>query len=197
MNYCFGNTSYGKDLTILQFDSTKNYDIAELAHGRDLPEKSSSVIAAGYPLRTGGATRSDWVCTNHSTVRFVLKQPMKGGYRIGYIFSIRKGMSGGPLFNLQGQVVGVNGRHSDPPFGERRIYVYEDGTPINRALDLLKDASWAIPMEVLVKEAMSKGICLYYDDIEDKPTCKKGEEISGNQKKNSTPSQNSTPNVRQ
>ena len=193
----FGNISYGKDLTILQFDSKENYDIAELAHGRDLPEKSSSVIAAGYPLRTGGATRSDWVCTNHSTVRFVLKQPMKGGYRIGYIFSIRKGMSGGPLFNLQGQVVGVNGRHSDPPFGERRIYVYEDGTPINRALDVLKDASWAIPMEVLVKEAMSKGICLYYDDIEDKPTCKKGEEISGNQKKNSTPSQNSTPNVRQ
>lgn len=58
--------------------------------------------------------------------------------------------------------------------------MYEDGIFINRVLDLLKDVSWVILMEVLVKEVMLKGICFYYDDIEDKFICKKGEEIFGN-----------------
>ncbi|NEO58309.1 MAG: trypsin-like peptidase domain-containing protein [Okeania sp. SIO3B5] len=168
--YSFGTALSGRDLTTLQFESTKNYEIPKLAHGEKLSPKTP-VIAAGYPLRTGEVTQSNWVC-EQGKVSIVLDRPMQGGYRIGYEVNIRKGMSGGPLFNFQGQIVGINGRHSNPPFGGRNLYKYEDGTPVEEKLELLKKSSWAIPMEELVPRAMSKGICLAYDDREKPPDCK-------------------------
>ncbi|MCP2727067.1 serine protease [Limnofasciculus baicalensis] len=49
------------------------------------------------------------------------------GYRLGYTNEIVEGMSGGPIFNSKGLLVGINGRmkYGEPAFG---IYGFEDGT---------------------------------------------------------------------
>jgi S1-C subfamily serine protease len=85
-------------------------------------------------------------------------------------------MSGGPLLNLQGQVVGVNGKHSYPLFGERSAYMYENGSLVEEEMELLKRSSWAIPIETLVLTAKPTGICLAYSDGTIIPECQQQEE---------------------
>lgn len=173
--YRFGTGLSGTDLAILEFESKKNYEIAKLGRGLNLSTETD-VIAAGYPIRTGTATKSEWVCIGPGKVSFMLDTPMKGGYSIGYYLDIRKGMSGGPLLNLQGQVVGVNGKHSHPLFGERRAYIYENGSLVDEQMELLKRSSWAIPIETLVLTAKPAGVCLTYTDNTIIPECQQQEE---------------------
>ncbi len=175
--YRFGTGLSGTDLAILEFESTKNYETAELGRGLNLSTETD-VIAAGYPIRTGTATKSEWVCVGPGKVSFMLDTPMKGGYSIGYYLDIRKGMSGGPLLNLQGQIVGVNGKHSHPLFGERSAYIYETGSLVDEQMELLKRSSWAIPIETLVLTAKPTGICLAYSDGTIIPECQQQEERS-------------------
>lgn len=184
--YRFGTGLSGTDLAILQFESTKNYETAELGRGLNLSAETD-VIAAGYPIRTGTATKSEWVCLGPGKVSFMLDTPMKGGYSIGYYLDIRKGMSGGPLLNLQGQVVGVNGKHSHPLFGEKSAYMYEDGGLVEEEMESLKRSSWAIPIETLVLTAKPAGICLEYSDSTIIADCEQQEERVAQNDRSSAP----------
>lgn len=52
---------------------------------------------------------------------------------MGYTNDIAVGMSGGPIFNRRGLLIGINGRvkNRDPDFG---VYAFEDGTEPSRNL---------------------------------------------------------------
>jgi len=75
------------------------------------------------------------------------EQPLKGGYQIGYSSQIQQGMSGGPLLNEAGEVVGVNG------VGQAAIldktYTFEDGSTASEGQRrAFRQASWSVPLEV-------------------------------------------------
>ncbi|NEQ40525.1 MAG: trypsin-like peptidase domain-containing protein, partial [Okeania sp. SIO3I5] len=77
---------------------------------------------------------------------------------IGYNLSIYNGMSGGPLLNNYGQLVGIIGMGEPIIFVNPDIYLYRDGSRVTdslavspeQALDFLSSLSWAIPSETLV-----------------------------------------------
>ncbi|MGB3513323.1 MAG: serine protease [Microcoleaceae cyanobacterium] len=146
----------GNDLAILQFDSAKNYPVASLAKWK----KGERVIAAGFPIdvnitnfHNGGLT-----CTKLGNVSQKLIKPMQSGYQIGYNLTIYNGMSGGPLLNNRGQLIGIIGMGEPIIFINRDIYLYKDGSRVTeslaispgQALDFLSGLSWAIPSETLV-----------------------------------------------
>ncbi len=137
----------GNDLDVLQFSSSRAYTIATLNPTAKL-EVGEAVFAAGFPHDYDPAISEEFVFTD-GYVSFVLDRSFVGGYRIGYTNWIQQGMSGGPLMNWRGDVIGVNGLHAYPLWGNP--YVFKDGSSPH--LPLRKEiarSSWAIPIATFI-----------------------------------------------
>ena len=150
------NQITGNDLAILQFNSLKNYPIVSLAKW----QKEERVMAIGFPMDVNVTTskKGGLTCTKLGEVSKYLARPMRSGYQIGYKLTVFNGMSGGPLLNNHGQLVGIIGMGEPIIFVNPDIYLYKDGSRVTesldisseKALDFLSSLSWAIPSETLV-----------------------------------------------
>jgi len=137
----------GNDLEILQFSSPVTYAVASLNPLTKL-SVGEDVFSSGYPIEARPLLSRGFVFTI-GNISLLQTQPFVGGYRIGYTNSIRQGMSGGPLLNRQGEVVGVNGLHAYPLWGNP--YVFKDGTkPVAQLQGTIARSSWAIPISTFV-----------------------------------------------
>ncbi|MGB3514414.1 MAG: serine protease [Microcoleaceae cyanobacterium] len=155
VNFHHGQTT-GNDLAILQFNSPKNYPVAGLTKW----EKEERVMAVGFPtdVNITNSNNDGLTCTKLGDVSEYLAKPMQSGYQIGYELTIFNGMSGGPLLNNGGQLVGIIGMGEPIIFVNPDIYLYKDGSRVTEslavsseeALDFLSGLSWAIPSETLV-----------------------------------------------
>lgn len=131
----------GDDLALFQFSSTNNYQIVTI-NVSDLQD-GEQVFAAGFPYLTPFVFRN-------GDITLVLEKPLKMGYQVAYGINIDKGMSGGPLLNGQGELVGVNGKHQplwDAP------YYYKDGAEVKIPREELNEYSWAIAIATFVEQA--------------------------------------------
>ena len=146
----------GDDLAIIQFKSTNNYPVANQLREAltSLKEGEDEVIAAGFPFDPNTSVSGNFECTNPGRISHVLPRPMNLGYQVGYRIDIKKGMSGGPLLNMQGEVVGINGLHSYPLWGgnDSSQYTFKDDTPVNLPTEELISSSWAIPIETFAQQ---------------------------------------------
>ena len=115
------------DLALLEFTSTLPYAPAILNLTPDLPV-GTPVHAAGYPFQANPSSRSGFVVAS-SHIALIPKRMFTGGYQVGYTNMVEKGMSGGPVLSVDGQVVAINGMHAFPIWGNP--YVYDDGSKPN------------------------------------------------------------------
>ncbi|MGK7904453.1 MAG: serine protease [Hormoscilla sp.] len=131
----------GDDLALFQFSSTHDYKVVTL-NLSDLQD-GEQVFAAGFPYLTPFVFRN-------GDITLVLEKPLKMGYQVAYGINIDKGMSGGPLLNGQGELVGVNGKHQplwDAP------YYYKDGAEVKIPREQLNKYSWAIAIATFIEQA--------------------------------------------
>lgn len=138
------------DLALLQFQSDGTvYAIATLAPFSHL-KVGDTVLAAGFPAEDDlNASAAEFVFVS-GQVRLVLESPLKEGYQIGYTGGLRKGMSGGPLLNQRGEVVGINGRHAYPIWGNP--YQFKNGSVPSPALQQqMFELNWAIAVQTFVQ----------------------------------------------
>ncbi|HAZ45779.1 MAG TPA: serine protease [Cyanobacteria bacterium UBA11369] len=132
----------GNDLSLLQFRSKSDYAVAKLGA---TPQAGDEVFAAGFPF-TASPTKDRGFVFRTGKVWRVLDKALEGGYQVGYTNDIEKGMSGGPLLNRRGEVVGINGMHAYPLWGDP--YIFKDGSEPEPALrEQMSRYSWGIPME--------------------------------------------------
>ncbi|MBN3940278.1 tetratricopeptide repeat-containing serine protease family protein [Nostoc sp. NMS9] len=101
------------DLAIVKFRSPKNYTVATLAN---IPQITvpSMIFVCGFPAfedptnRTAEFSRGDVSSFNPARSQ---------GYAIHYTAPTWKGMSGGPVFDVSGRVVGIHGQGGDTNVG--------------------------------------------------------------------------------
>ncbi|MDJ1171310.1 serine protease [Roseofilum sp. BLCC_M154] len=132
----------GKDLALLQFRTSQTYGIASMGNSTSVAV-GDKVFAAGFPIEERGFV------FNQGNIALVIDRPFGGGYELGYTNDIQKGMSGGPVFNGQGEVIAINGMHAYPIWGNP--YQFDDGSQPSPTLQAqMTELSWAIPIEEFV-----------------------------------------------
>jgi S1-C subfamily serine protease len=135
------------DLALLQFRSTGIiYDVASFGSS---PAVGDEVFAAGFPSVEEETEKKGFVLTT-GKISLTLHKALEGGYQFGYTNNIEKGMSGGPLLNRRGEVVGVNGMHAYPLWDMPSVFV--DGSEADTALhQKITHLSWAVPIKTVIK----------------------------------------------
>lgn len=146
----FGN----KDLALVQFSSDRTYRVVAIGDAKALGV-GDEVYASGFPnwylvnQNEIENTRSwGWRAFRFTTgnVGMIPERSLPRGYQLGYTNEIEDGMSGGPVLNSNGELVGINGRLKFPPQGIQ-FYRFADGTTPSPALfKRMESLSWAIPI---------------------------------------------------
>lgn len=147
-----GSISFrGNDLAVLEFRSIHTtYPIASLGSASSL-NVGDEVFAAGFPFGRDWSRSMGLVLTT-GQVSLLLNRALVGGYQVGYTNEIRKGMSGGPILNRQGELVGINGMHKYPLWGDP--YIYKDGSKPDLLLRRrMVHFSWGIPIKTFTRLA--------------------------------------------
>lgn len=141
------------DLGLLEFTSDQNYAILNINKISAKAVLREEVYAAGFPfnsnLKNEGSLSEEFFFTK-GTINMMSELSFRGGYKIGYTNNIKKGMSGGPIFNNKGQLIGINGRHKYPLWGNP--YIFEDGSIASpEKKKEMSQLSWGIPIQTLLK----------------------------------------------
>lgn len=157
----YQGTDFGSDdLALVQFIGSEDasaggYVQAALGKAQTL-DVGDVVFAAGFPVAASGESEGteaaqgdeipDGFKFTNGQVTLVSNKILEGGYQLGYTNAVEKGMSGGPVLNLNGEVVAINGMHAYPIWGNP--YVFTDGShPCESLRRLMVESSWAIPVE--------------------------------------------------
>jgi hypothetical protein len=145
------------DLGIVRFNSQENYTVATLA--TDTPQVGEKIYAAGFPLyEADGLTDTIYrgaeaFRLTQGEISLIPPKSLPEGYFLGYTNDTEIGMSGGPIFNTKGFLVGVHGRgkYRDPSFG---VYTFADGSePSSKMLETMSESSWGIPISAYLEFA--------------------------------------------
>lgn len=175
----------GNDLGLLQFRSNDiAYEVANLGNSSTLGVKDRVFVSGFTPKANIKSQREEKENKNNvsliglsksplfqqpevlvfttGTVSLLLEKALKGGYQIGYTNDISKGMSGAPLLNIRGQVVGINGLHKEPLWDA--VELYEDGTEPSKSLqEKITRSSFAIPVNTVLKQFPTLNISKDFD----------------------------------
>jgi serine protease Do len=144
------------DLALVEFDSELAYPTIELGDSRQLAQ-NAAVYASGFPNyhvinldRIEETSKWGKKAFKFTTgkVGLISTPSLPEGYSLGYTNEIELGMSGGPVLNDKGKLVGINGRLKYPIQGIN-AFIFADGTkPSVEHFQQMEALSWAIPIAV-------------------------------------------------
>jgi S1-C subfamily serine protease len=130
--------SWGKkDVALIEFQSDRTYQVAEWSP--QVATKGLEIVSAGFEFDRQEVTVSK------GQVSQFLENPMRSGYQLGYSSRLQQGMSGGPILDRSGLLLGINAMAAYPILN--RAYVFADGSrPSPPAIKQLRRSNWGIPL---------------------------------------------------
>ncbi|NEO05270.1 MULTISPECIES: trypsin-like peptidase domain-containing protein [unclassified Moorena] len=145
----------GIDLALVEFISDIDYEVAVLRNSEiTIGEQVYAVGFPNYIYNSKGSIETfDWGLKafhiTTGTLEMLMSEPsLPEGYKMGYTNEVEVGMSGGPVLDSKGQVIGLNGRGKYPIQGIE-IFALTDGTyPSPELFHKMNALSWAIPISL-------------------------------------------------
>jgi len=143
------------DLAVVEFTSTQTYSVAKIGNS-DLATEGKAAYVAGFPKTSAAINRSIYNFTDGRITANASKPINDDGYSLVYSNNTLSGMSGGPVLNENGEVVGIHGR-ADTRAAEsssinQDIQIaktgFNLGIPINTSLRLLAAARVDVGVKV-------------------------------------------------
>jgi S1-C subfamily serine protease len=98
----------GVDLALVQFKSAGSYGVAKMGDSNQSPSGSASFVA-GFPGTTEVRSEPEYYFTSGEIAANGSRRN-KDGYALAYSNPTLPGMSGGPVLNEQGELIGIHGR---------------------------------------------------------------------------------------
>jgi tetratricopeptide (TPR) repeat protein len=98
----------GVDLAVVKFTSDKLYPVPKLGNANTSTE-GTTVYVSGFPIGTAAIDRQVFSFTD-GKVTANSRKPLKDGYAIIYSNNTLPGMSGGGVFNSDGELIAIHGR---------------------------------------------------------------------------------------
>ncbi|MEC4892001.1 MAG: tetratricopeptide repeat-containing serine protease family protein [Oscillatoria sp. PMC 1051.18] len=132
-----------KDFGLLTFKAEEDYSIAKLGQASPIGA-NQTIVAAGFSFDS-----QELVLTT-GKISWLSEQALQGGYEIGYSNEIQKGMSGGPILNSQGKVIGLNGILAYPLWGNPYVFANGELPSINQREEMIR-LSWGLPIKTVVE----------------------------------------------
>jgi tetratricopeptide (TPR) repeat protein len=128
------------DLAVVPFSSQENYAIAKLGDSNKV-RRGTKTFIAGFP-----AVTRKYRFTNGDVVANASSKAVELGYTLIYSNPTDRGMSGGGVFNENGEIVGIHGKADDTGSekGERVLTGYKAGIPVNTFLTILPNTKLAL-----------------------------------------------------
>ncbi|MBD2389952.1 MULTISPECIES: GUN4 domain-containing protein [Aphanizomenon] len=117
----------GIDLAVVKFVSSKTYQVAKFGNS-DLIKRGDNVYVTGFRLSTPSIPAPLYDCFDGQVSAHATQVTIDGGYNLVYTNPTLKGMSGGPVLNSEGELIGIHGRGDEYDNRERDRFA---GIPIN------------------------------------------------------------------
>lgn len=142
------------DLAVVEFTSSQTYSVAKIGNS-DLATEGKAAYVAGFP-KTSAAINSSIYNFTDGRITANASRPLEDGYALVYSNNTLPGMSGGPVLNENGEVVGIHGR-ADTRAAEsssinQNIQIaktgFNLGIPINTSLRLLASSQVDLGVKV-------------------------------------------------
>lgn len=145
------------DLALLKFDSDRNYRVIELGNS-DLMTVGKLIFVSGFPAKVGNLTTTTYKISKGEIAAHA-NRSLSDGYAIAYFNNTFAGMSGGPILNVNSQLVGIHGRAItqfsqtqgiNPTFNQKEGLNL--GIPINSFLKTLPKSNSDLKFPILPQE---------------------------------------------
>ena len=98
----------GVDLALVKFDSNQNYSTAKIGNSSKSTEGTTAYVA-GFPKPTAAVSNSLYTFMDGRIIANASKA-LRDGYSLVYSINTLPGMSGGPVLNEKGELIGIHGR---------------------------------------------------------------------------------------
>jgi len=126
----------GLDLAVIEFDSNNSYKVGQRGDSR-LATIGTTVYIAGYARSEVTDNKRTWRVSDGK----IIGRPDEAtkGYSLIYNSLTRDGMSGGPVLNADGKIIGIHGA-ADKKYGDKENY----GIPIEKLIEVRGASIWPI-----------------------------------------------------